>query len=123
MKKLSKDPNVPKRAMTPFMIFAQDNRDEIQKQNPSATFRDVCLMTGVRWKELSETERAPYEKKSEEDKARYLKEKQEYQASHDDEEESKSDASSSEEESKPKKVYSSVTFPSLFLSRHFFFSW
>ena len=97
------DPNAPKRAMSAFMMFVRDKREEIKRQNPNASFGEIGKMMGDRWKAMSEDEKAPFVKQSEEDKARYLKEKQEYDARH-EEEESKSDDSSSEEESKQKKV-------------------
>jgi len=113
-----KDPNAPKRAMSAYMMFVLDKRQEIKRQNPNASFGEIGEMVGNKWKAMSEAEKAPYMKQSEEDKARYLKEKQEYDARQDDEEENKSDdESSSEEESKPSKVCCDSPLP---LSRPFF---
>ncbi|KAJ3008305.1 hypothetical protein HKX48_008657, partial [Thoreauomyces humboldtii] len=33
-----KDPNAPKKALSGFMIFSQENRARIKEENPDATF-------------------------------------------------------------------------------------
>ena len=113
-----KDPNAPKRAMSAYMMFVLDKRQEIKRQNPNASFGEIGKMVADRWMAMTEEVGGASRRQSEEDKARYLKEKQEYDARQDDEEENKSDdESSSEEESKPSKVCCDSPLP---LSRPFF---
>ncbi|KAJ3301687.1 Non-histone chromosomal protein 6 [Kappamyces sp. JEL0829] len=33
-----KDPNAPKKGLSAFMIFSQENRNKIKEENPEATF-------------------------------------------------------------------------------------
>jgi structure-specific recognition protein 1 len=51
-KKAKKDPNAPKRAMSAYMFFMNQNRDRIKKENPEAAFTDIvsgiqCIRTKV----------------------------------------------------------------------------
>lgn len=53
-KKAKKDPNAPKKALSAFMIFSQENRQNIKDQNPKATFGEMGKLLGAAWKELDE---------------------------------------------------------------------
>ncbi|KAA8646267.1 hypothetical protein EYZ11_000624 [Aspergillus tanneri] len=83
-----KDPNAPKRGLSAYMFFANDNREKVREENPGITFGQVGKMLGEKWKALSDSERRPYEEKAAADKKRYEDEKASYQAAGDDEEES-----------------------------------
>ncbi|KKK18868.1 hypothetical protein P175DRAFT_0508373 [Aspergillus ochraceoroseus IBT 24754] len=83
-----KDPNAPKRGLSAYMFFANDNRDKVREENPGISFGQVGKMLGEKWKALSETERKPYEDKAAADKKRYEDEKASYNAGDDDEESS-----------------------------------
>ncbi|BCS22451.1 high-mobility group nucleosome-binding protein [Aspergillus puulaauensis] len=83
-----KDPNAPKRGLSAYMFFANDNRDKVREENPGITFGQVGKMLGEKWKALSDKDRKPYEDKAATDKKRYEDEKAAYQAAGDDEEES-----------------------------------
>lgn len=85
--KKKKDPNAPKRGLSAYMFFANDNRDKVREENPGIKFGEVGKLLGERWKELTEKEKAPYEAKAATDKKRYEKEKAEYAAGAEDEEE------------------------------------
>ncbi len=73
-----KDPNAPKRALSAYMFFANENRDIVRAENPGITFGQVGRILGEKWKALSEDEKAPYEAKAEADKKRYESEKELY---------------------------------------------
>ncbi|CAI7677147.1 Non-histone chromosomal protein 6 [Penicillium manginii] len=75
-----KDPNAPKRGLSAYMFFANDNRDKVREENPGITFGQVGKMLGDKWKALTETERKPYDAKAATDKKRYEEEKAKYQA-------------------------------------------
>jgi len=81
--KRKKDPNAPKRGLSAYMFFANDNRDKVREENPGIKFGEVGKLLGERWKALTDKEKIPYEKKAQDDKARYEAEKARYQAGDD----------------------------------------
>ncbi|KAL2141597.1 hypothetical protein VTI28DRAFT_2199 [Corynascus sepedonium] len=89
-KRAKKDPNAPKRGLSAYMFFANEQRENVREENPGVSFGQVGKILGERWKALSEKQRAPYEAKAAADKKRYEDEKQAYnaQADGDDDESS-----------------------------------
>ncbi|KAJ6021381.1 Non-histone chromosomal protein 6 [Penicillium herquei] len=90
-KRQKKDPNAPKRGLSAYMFFANDQRDKVREENPGISFGQVGKMLGDKWKALTDTERKPYDEKAAADKKRYEEEKAKYLASleaADDDEES-----------------------------------
>ncbi|KAJ5095412.1 Non-histone chromosomal protein 6 [Penicillium alfredii] len=85
-----KDPNAPKRGLSAYMFFANDNREKVREENPGISFGQVGKMLGDKWKALSDSERRPYDDKAAADKKRYDAEKAAYQASAEEEEEESS---------------------------------
>ncbi|CAD6198204.1 unnamed protein product [Caenorhabditis auriculariae] len=63
----AKDPNAPKRAMSAFFFWMQENRERIKK--PGMGVADVAKAAGVEWGKLSD--KSKWEKKASEDKKRY----------------------------------------------------
>ncbi|KAK3299126.1 high mobility group box domain-containing protein [Chaetomium fimeti] len=82
-----KDPNAPKRGLSAYMFFANEQRDNVREENPGVSFGQVGKILGERWKALSDKQRAPYEAKAAADKKRYEDEKQAYQQAQADAEE------------------------------------
>jgi len=76
--KRKKDPNAPKRGLSAYMFFANDQRDSVREENPGVTFGQVGKILGERWKALSTKQREPYEAKAAADKKRYEDEKASY---------------------------------------------
>jgi len=72
--KKTKDPNAPKRAMSAFFFWMQENRDKLKK--PGMGVADVAKAAGAEWGKM--TDKAKWEKKAEEDKKRYEKESTAY---------------------------------------------
>lgn len=64
------------------MLFANEQRENVRKDNPSATFGQVGKVLGGRWKALSDEQRASYDAKAAADKKRYEHDKQAQNASH-----------------------------------------
>lgn len=85
--KRKKDPNAPKRGLSAYMFFANDNRDTVREENPGITFGQVGKVLGEKWKALSSKQREPYETKAKADKQRYEDEKASYNNAGDEEEE------------------------------------
>jgi len=77
-KKRKKDPNAPKRALSAYMYFANECREDVRAANPGIKFGDLGKRLGQMWKELSEDERKPYEEKAAADKQRYESERETY---------------------------------------------
>lgn len=84
--KKKKDPNAPKRGLSAYMFFANEQRDTVREENPGISFGQVGKVLGDKWKALNEKQRAPYEAKAAADKKRYEEEKAKYNAADDDDE-------------------------------------
>ena len=56
------------------MFYSNAMRTKTKEENPEATFGDIGKLIGAAWKEVTEEERAVYEKMADEDKERYVKE-------------------------------------------------
>ncbi|KIW12515.1 non-histone chromosomal protein 6 [Exophiala spinifera] len=85
--KKKKDPNAPKRGLSAYMFFANEQRENVREENPGISFGQVGKVLGDKWKALSEKQREPYEKKAAADKKRYEDEKAKYNAGGSDEDE------------------------------------
>ncbi|KAG6362956.1 Non-histone chromosomal protein 6 [Diaporthe eres] len=85
-RRAKKDPNAPKRGLSAYMFFANEQRENVREENPGITFGQVGKLLGERWKALNEKQRAPYEAKAAADKKRYEDEKQAYNAEEEEEE-------------------------------------
>jgi len=83
-----KDPNAPKRGLSAYMFFANEQRENVREENPGITFGQVGKILGERWKALNDKQRTPYEAKAAADKKRYEDEKQAYNADGDEDESS-----------------------------------
>lgn len=75
-----KDPNAPKRALSSYMFFANENRDIVRSENPDVTFGQIGRLLGERWKALTPEDKEPYDAKAAADKKRYESEKELYMA-------------------------------------------
>ncbi|KAF7845924.1 hypothetical protein BT93_L0027 [Corymbia citriodora subsp. variegata] len=85
--KRKKDPNAPKRGLSAYMFFANEQRDKVREDNPGIKFGEVGKLLGEKWKSLNEKQKTPYEAKAAADKKRYEEEKAAYTAGGDDDEE------------------------------------
>jgi structure-specific recognition protein 1 len=62
-KKPKKDPNKPKRAQSAFMIFSNDNRARVKKENPDAKFGDMAKLLSGEYKALGKEDLGELNKK------------------------------------------------------------
>lgn len=92
------DANAPKRGLSAYMFFANEQREKVRADNPNMKFGesfvalsrranaltihegDVGKVLGQKWKELNDSQKGPYEKKAIADKKRYEEEKAAYNA-------------------------------------------
>lgn len=60
------DPNLPKKPLTSYMMFVQDERPKVRQEHPEATFGELSKLVGQRWKALSAKEKKTWQDKREE---------------------------------------------------------
>ncbi|MCP9259474.1 High mobility group protein 1.2 [Dirofilaria immitis] len=63
-KRVKKDPNAPKRALSAFFFFSHDKRPEVQQQHPEWKVGQVAQELGRFWKALGEEEQSCIRTKS-----------------------------------------------------------
>lgn len=76
-----KDPNAPKRSMSAFFWFSQDERKKVRAENPKYGVGEVAKELGRRWADIDPTLKKKYEGLAEEDRKRYSQAKIDYKAS------------------------------------------
>ncbi|KAI7869315.1 high mobility group box domain-containing protein [Spinellus fusiger] len=74
-RRTKKDPAAPKRGLSAYMFFSQDQRQVVKEENPEAGFGQIGKILGDKWKKMSDAEKKPYIEKAEIDKKRYESEK------------------------------------------------
>ena len=72
-KKRTKDPDAPKRPLSAFFWFCNDERPKVKATMSDATVGDIAKELGRRWNECTEDQKAKYEALAAKDKARYEK--------------------------------------------------
>ncbi|KAL4230797.1 High mobility group box 1 [Mactra antiquata] len=77
-KKRTKDPNAPKRALSAFFVFCNEERPKVRKEYPGYTVGDVAKELGKRWEQV--TDRSKFERLAAEDRSRYEAEMARYRA-------------------------------------------
>merc|ERR1719318_2233275 len=69
-KKKAKDPNAPKHPISAYLIYLNQMRAELSKENTNMSNSEVMAEAGKKWKSLDDEARAPFveeaKKKSEE---------------------------------------------------------
>jgi HMG (high mobility group) box len=77
--KKKKDPNAPKRALTAYNYFMQENCEKIKaKLGDKVTNAELFAEVGKQWKELAPRNKTKYEKLAKKDQERHAKEVKEY---------------------------------------------
>jgi len=99
-KKRTKDPNAPKRALSAFFWFCNDERPKVRSVNPKYTVGEVAKEMAKKWNSTGSAGKAKYEALAAKDKARYAKESAAYKSkkggkpaapAHDDDDEDEED--------------------------------
>lgn len=81
-KRTKKDPSAPKRGLSAYMFFAQENRDTVKIKNPDASFGEIGKILGELWKKLPSEDKLPYENRAKKDKERFETEKSRWSNDH-----------------------------------------
>lgn len=53
-KRAKKDPNAPKKALSAYMIWLNETREEIKKDNPGISITELSKKAGLLWKNLDD---------------------------------------------------------------------
>ena len=53
-KRAKKDPNAPKKALSAYMLWLNQTREEIKKDNPGISITELSKKAGVLWKALED---------------------------------------------------------------------
>jgi structure-specific recognition protein 1 len=77
--KKDRDENAPKRATTAFMLWLNENREKIKKDNPGIKVTEIAKKGGEIWSEMKD--KSEWESKAGKEKERYTKEMEEYKSS------------------------------------------
>ncbi|KAL5259140.1 hypothetical protein ACHWQZ_G009558 [Mnemiopsis leidyi] len=72
-KRRKKDPNRPKRAMTPYFFFTAEYRNSLRREGKAVPgVKEVAQYCGPKWNGMSEEEKRPFVESAERDRKRYL---------------------------------------------------
>ena len=77
-RKRVKDPNAPKRALSAFFWFCNDERPKVRAEQPDSSVGDIAKELGKRWGVVTPEQKKKYEQLATKDKARYEKESTAY---------------------------------------------
>lgn len=77
--KKDRDENKPKRAISAFMLWLNEHREEIKSENPGIKVTEIAKKGGEMWSSLKD--KSEWEDKASIEKERYYKEKEEYKSS------------------------------------------
>lgn len=72
-KKRVKDPNAPKRSLSAFFWFCNDERPKAKALNKDASVGEIAKELGRRWNACTADQKSKYEQLAAKDKARYEK--------------------------------------------------
>mmetsp|Transcript_44976 Transcript_44976/g.141584 ORF Transcript_44976/g.141584 Transcript_44976/m.141584 type:complete len:278 (-) Transcript_44976:164-997(-) len=75
-----KDIQAPKRALSAYMLYANEVRADIVKKNPEMKMTEISKVIGDKWKVLSADGKKKFENEAAKLKSEYEKEKAEYEA-------------------------------------------
>jgi hypothetical protein len=73
-----KDPNAPRRNKSSYLIFCEERREHIKKNNPSISSTQLIRELGSAWKTVSAADKTRYEALAVKDKSRFEAEMRTY---------------------------------------------
>lgn len=79
--KKPKDHNAPKRALSSYLLFANDNRARIREENPEFKMTDITKLIAKSWKQITEEVKAKYQRQAALLKTKYVEEMAQYKKS------------------------------------------
>jgi len=79
-RKKEKDPNAPKRPMSAYFLWFNDNRQRLKDENPGSSVTDLGKIAGAAWRDLDDEDKEEYQGKAAEAKEAYEEAMSEYNA-------------------------------------------
>jgi len=73
-----KDPNAPKRAMTPYLIYSTERRPAAKAQYPTLKPKELVAKMAEEWNGMNDEEKGPYQVKGAAAKESYAQAKKAY---------------------------------------------
>lgn len=113
-KKKSKDDDKPKRATTAFLVWLNESRDQIRKDNPGLKITEISKKAGELWREMKD--KSVWEEKAAKDKERYANEMKNYKPAGEKE---ISASKKRKKDTSPKKVATTTMAGSGFKSKEY----
>jgi len=99
-RKNKKDPNAPKRPMSGYFLWLNENREQIKEDNPGIAVTEISKKAGELWRALSD--KSEWEEKAKQAKEDYLKAMEEYNKNKPDTEDESEEEKPSAKKSKSK---------------------
>mmetsp|Transcript_34885 Transcript_34885/g.109581 ORF Transcript_34885/g.109581 Transcript_34885/m.109581 type:complete len:582 (-) Transcript_34885:266-2011(-) len=113
-KRRKKHPDAPKRSVPAYMLYANQERENVKAEMPHKTHREILGELGRRWRSLSEDAKAPYEREAEIDRARYNEEIAKWREDHPEPKDTEADAERrrrrKKEEGAPKRAQTAFLY-------------
>jgi hypothetical protein len=107
MTRQKKDANAPKRPLSAYIIYCQEQREMLKKKNPDLKATELTSQLGNMWKSLSDDKKKQYMTKHEKERERYQREMKDYSPPQREEEEDKKSRRKSKKDvssSRPKRA-------------------
>eukprot|EP01064_Diplonema_japonicum_P026978 TRINITY_DN3864_c2_g1_i1.p1 TRINITY_DN3864_c2_g1~~TRINITY_DN3864_c2_g1_i1.p1 ORF type:complete len:222 (+),score=115.89 TRINITY_DN3864_c2_g1_i1:70-666(+) len=96
--KAKKDPNAPKKPLTPFFAFSGKVRGDVKEENPDMKASEVAKEIGTRWNDLADDEKKTYQDEYKEAIEQWKEDMAEYKPAKKAKKEESSDDESEDEE-------------------------
>ena len=84
-----KDVNAPKRPLSAYIIYCQEQRESLKKKNPDMKATELTSQLGSMWRTLSDDKKKQYHTKHEKERERYQREMKDYNPPQKEEKEEK----------------------------------
>jgi len=78
MTRQKKDVNAPKRPLSAYIIYCQEQRESLKKKNPDMKATELTSQLGSMWRALSDDKKKQYLTKQEKERERYQREMKDY---------------------------------------------
>ncbi|KAI5707179.1 hypothetical protein M8J76_000991 [Diaphorina citri] len=118
-KRKKKDKNAPKKPMSAYMMWFNDMREKIKKDNPGISFTEIAKKGGELWKTVSSKEKAEYDEKVNKAKEDYNEALKAYKESGGGQDSDDGKTSKSKKPAKKKETASTAVSPHKVKSKEF----
>ncbi|KAK8812865.1 hypothetical protein WA538_002599, partial [Blastocystis sp. DL] len=99
-----RDPDLPKKPLTAYMLFNQAKRAEIKSAHPDYSITEISKEIGKMWKDVSEKEKEDLEEQYKKAKEQYDEEMKKYYEKHPEKLNEKKEKAPKKEKARSKKA-------------------